>query len=332
MIMANAATAALAFLFIFASIAHAQSIEPPPLYSNHTLSLRLSMPDGALPPDSIIYVNYADEHGIGYSTAIVAKQSGEAALYTNSEVKWLSLSYDDISTPAVDGAWSGEITGGGRVAIMLQPVSQVAGTVISESGQNPAGAQVELHCSSGTVHSANVSGTGAFSFGSVPSGECIISAGSRGEFAQQNVNLSHGSFSTVQLTLRKPRDYSYAILAALAVVILGAWLFFSRKKKEPEAKKQPGAKRKLVASSPQTPTARQKDLLATLDTKEKGIVEYLMHHHPSSVKVPKMRRDLLMPKTSLTRTLQALERKQFLKIEKLGARQYVKLHEFFLKQ
>ena len=60
-------------------------------------------------------------------------------------------------------------------------------------------------------------------------------------------------------------------------------------------------------------------------------MEYVQHHAPASVRVSRLRRDLLIPKTSLTRTLFALERKQFLKLEKIGSRQFAVLHDFYRK-
>jgi DNA-binding MarR family transcriptional regulator len=77
------------------------------------------------------------------------------------------------------------------------------------------------------------------------------------------------------------------------------------------------------------PSKRQLDLLATLDEKERKIVQYVQHHAPSSVRVSRMRRDLLIPKTSLTRTLSALERKQFLSLGKVGFRAHAELHKFY---
>ena len=93
-----------------------------------------------------------------------------------------------------------------------------------------------------------------------------------------------------------------------------------------------GARKGAKPIAPSSVTKRQSDLLATLGEKERKIVEYVQHGAPSSVRASRMRRDLLIPKTSLKRTLAALERKQFIRMGKVGARSYVELHEFYRKQ
>jgi hypothetical protein len=242
------------------------------------------------------------------------------------------FTYDDPATPSLDAYWEGvfDLPSGTQQpsAIQLQPVAEVAGVLTSQEGAVLAEVPVELTCSDGTKQQSVTSQTGAFSFNRVRAGSCIISANVNGQSVRQDIALARGDFASLQLQLRKP-DYllPFVFGAAICGVLLVAWLMQGKKD---DGKK--GGKGAGKLPSPLMPTARQKDLLATLDKKERSIVEFVLHHYPSAVKVPKLRRDLLMPKTSLTRTLQSLERKQFLKIEKVGFRTFAKLHDFFLSE
>ena len=327
----TSSTALLGCLLLCAAIASADS--PPPFFSYYRYDLQFSSPQGALPQDSVVQVRYTNQYGANFTTAVAVRDSGNATLYTSAAGASAQFLYDDPATPSADGEWEGSLESAGQpVLVRLQPIGDIAGVVQNDDGSPAAGAAVEITCPGGEERSAAASPTGAFSFARMPAGKCIASASSNGESAQESFDLSQGEFHSLFLQLRKPYSLVFAagVFLLAAAAVLAAWRL-AQKPKGPPGKKAGGRRRPPALSAPAQamPTQRQKDLLATLDEKERGVVEYVMHHYPGSVKVPKLRRDLLIPKTSLTRTLQALERKQFLKAEKVGSRMFVKLHDFF---
>lgn len=322
--------AALCLLALLLAVPAIQAAQPPPFFPDYSWKLQLSLPEGNLPPDSVVFVHYQNESGSAMDAIIVAKENGSATLYSRFPVRKALFTYDDPATPSLDAYWEGSLDSpsGQPHALQLQPVADIAGVLTSQEGAVLADVPVELTCSDGIKQVEATSATGAFSFSRIRAGSCIISASVNGQSVRQDFSLSRGQFASLQLQLRKP-DYllpfACGSIALVGGVLLVAWLL--------QGKKKGGAQQKGRAKPPLSlPTKRQKDLLATLDSKERAIVEFVVHHHPSAVKVSKLRRDLVMPKTSLTRTLQSLERKQFLKIEKVGFRAFAKLHDFFMQE
>ena len=288
-----------------------------------------------LPADSIIYAQYLGAHGNNRSTAIVAREVESATLYADSPAIEVALTYDDSATPSPDGIWEGVASCNGKAqAIPIHFVGDISGTIFFQNGSVASGVAVELACSGSYARSAAASEAGGFYFGGVPEGKCSLSSKDGQEAAQLAVEVKHGDFKEVQLRMSKP-DLSPILFAAGACILLLAaaayFLFPGGKGKDGGTARQKGAKQPPAPPPPNVVTKRQSDLLATLDEKERKITEYVQHHAPSSVRTSRMRRDLLIPKTSLTRTLQSLERKQFLKIGKVGARTYAELHEFYKK-
>jgi hypothetical protein len=324
-------TLALAFALLILPAAFAA---PPSFSDDYPCVFSFASPS-QMPPDSVIYAQYIGAHGNNRSTAIVAREGSGATLYADSPAIEVALKYDDPATPTPDGIWNGVASCNGRSqAIPLHFVGDISGTLFYQNGSVASGVQVEIACSGAYARSATASEAGSFYFGGVPEGKCALSAKDGPEAAHLAVDVGRGDFKEAQLRLSKP-DITPLLLAVGAIMAFAAavayFLFFGGKGKQGgAAARQKGAKLP-PAQPPNVATKRQLDLIATLDEKEKKIMEYVQHHAPSSVRVSRLRRDLLIPKPSLTRTLQSLERKQFLKIGKVGARTYAELHEFYRK-
>lgn len=337
-----------AFLALFAFLfcpSFAENISPPPILDSGEWMLGLYTPSGALPQDSIVGVAYSAGDGKEYGTVLAAKGS-ELAFYPAAAPTHAKITYDLPSTPALDYVWEGNWNFAYQNAkIILKPVADLAGTISNADGTPSSGANVEVSCPGGYSANATASQAGSFSFASVPAGKCSISANSSAGNAASAFDISAGEFKTVDLKLSQ----TGANLGIIAIVLIGAialcWFFFilQRKQKTSKPKAAAAKKQKPLAISapkrapssavqPSAPSSRQKDLLSTLDAKEKSIVEFVQKSHPAAVKASKIRNALLIPKTSLTRTLQSLERKQFLELKKDGSRLHVKLHEFFAKE
>lgn len=299
---------------------------PPSFSPRYSWELSITTQAGPLPAESVLYVQYLGDDGRRYSTLLSLREGGRATLYTNTGISQAEMSYDDEATPSLDAEWNGSLEGAVQpMPVRLQPVGEVAGVLYAQNGSAAANVAVELACSDGTARSALTSVSGAFSFPRVGAGQCIATASVDGQAAREEFSLGMGEFRSLSLRPQKPDIAQYAAAGGLLVVVAALlWMAFRKMGKSPGAS---GGSRKPKAEK--MPTARQSDLLATLDGKERGIMQYVLHHFPAAVRVSRIRRDLLIPKTSLTRTLQALERKKFLRLEKIGSRQFAQLHEFF---
>ncbi len=320
----------LAFAILLSALAF--SAQPPSFSDKYALNFDISVPGGGgLPHDSLLFVRYLAADGRNYSTVLASKDGYTATLYSNSAVREAEIVYDDSATPSPDGYWEGQVASSSQQAsIMMEYTGDVAGVLSSEEGAVIAGADIELLCGDGSSVNATTTSTGSFHFDRVRTGNCIISANANGKSVHQDFVLARGELKSLGLQFRQ--DNGTAVLVAVLILlgIAAAWKLSAGKPKEP-GKKYLGKRQRQPqqAASKPDPTQRQSDLLATLDSKEKEIVSYMLHHSPSAVRVSKLRRELLIPKTSLTRTLMALERKQFIKVEKVGSRMFVKLHDFF---
>ena len=308
----------------------------PPSFSDDYPCVFSFASSAQMPSDSVIYAQYMGAHGNNRSTAVVSRDGDSATLYADSPAIEVALTYNDPATPSPDGIWGGVASCNGKEqSIPLQFVGDISGTLFFQNGSVASGVEVELACSGGFAQSAAASEAGSFYFGGVPEGKCALSSKDNQEAVQTAVEVRRGDFKEVQLHLSKPDITPILVAAGMCIAMLAAVAYLillgGKGKQGGAAGRQKGGKQPPPPAPPNVATARQSDLLATLDEKEKKIMEYVQHHAPSSVRVSRLRRDLLIPKTSLTRTLSALERKQFLKIGKVGARTYAELHEFYRK-
>jgi hypothetical protein len=243
----------------------------------------------------------------------------------------------------VDAVWSGLADGGGydnRTPLRLTPVGDLAGVVSGVDGKPAANASVTLACADGFMRSARTGASGIFSFAQVTAGDCLAQATAGGESMNLAVKVKAGEFNQVELRLAPPMSALMIMTIAIGIVVVlaGAWLWKQKPKNKKEAKTTTSPRVVSVrpVSSPSapvgTPTPRQKDLLATLTPTERLIVEFVLKQMPIAVRTSKMRRALLIPKTSFTRTILALERKGFLEMKKEGGRTFLRLSGFFAKE
>ena len=333
-----------AMLALAALPSFAEDLQPPG-FGNNAWLFKMSMQANPLPSDSLVLLNYTTLGGQNFMTYLVTRENGSLAFYTPFEIESITFTYDDKRTPSDDGTWSEPIrekwgreqntSQTPQIPIELEPIGEVAGTLSNAFGAPVGGALVEIDCTGGFSANTTTSPAGTFAFPRARAGECLVAADANGLSAKNDFSLTAGEFKVLDLQLKKP-EAPLALWAGAAIAaVIAAFLLYQRLKPSATAHGSETRQPKHVstkAPAPQSamPSKRQSDLLATLDAKEKRIVEFVMHYHPGSVRVSKLRRELLIPKTSLTRTLQALERKQFLKIEKIGTRMFARLHDFFM--
>ena len=340
---------ALALLMLASAVAaQADPWPPAPPTSGSVYSFVVYDGNKLLPTDSLLDAQYTDTGGLTKRTVLAVGVGGETTLYASRPLAHINFSFDDPATPAVDAVWSGQADGGydNRTPLRLTPVGDLAGVVMGPDGKPAPGASVTLACADGFMHSTRTGDSGIFSFAQVPAGDCLAQATASGESVNLAVQVKAGQFNQVQLHIA-PLLSAWMMAAAIGilVVLAGAWLLKQKPKNKKETEsaelsKHPATKTKNLLGSalssapatPVTPTQRQKDLLATLTPAERSIVEFVLKQMPIAVRTSKVRRALLIPKTSFTRTILALERKGFLEMKKEGGRTFLRLSGFFAKE
>ncbi len=327
----------------------ARALEPPGIGQGlMEWNLTFYSQNKPLPADSLIEVRYPASGGAmagQYQTATIlaTRENGSATLYSRQKRLAVRFVRDDPVTPAEDEAWTGELDleQWAGEPIILQPMAYLAGRVDGADGKAAAGALIELVCDNGYGRSWNASASGAFELDGLRPGACVLSASEGGLVARQDVVLRKGELTYAILELGENglllALYGLAGLAALALLWSAARRWRTERTGRPQRSAHADAKRKSsrhgqAGREQRLASQRQNDLMATLWPEERKIMEYLLKNAPAVVKAAKLRRELLIPKTSFWRLMLALERKQMLVVKKDGSRSFISLHEFFRRE
>ncbi len=358
MSMTHLARNAFAGLLLFCAMLSA--LEPPSMGPGSTeWNLTFFSSNQALPADSLIEVRYLMTSGpmagqYAPKTILATRENGSATLYTRESRLPLRLVHDDPDTPADDEVWTGilDAAEGAGAQIILQPMAYLGGRVDGTDGQPAAGARMELTCQNGFDKRWNASDTGTFALDDLRPASCLLMASKDGKVARQDVELEKGRMQYVDMRLGE--DWGVLLeLAGGMIIVAGLWFLaerhFSRGRKEgkgmapkpggrvEEKSRETRGKKggQAIPAAPKSssgPNPRQKDLMATLGPAERKVVECLLKNAPAAMKASRLRRDLMIPKTSFWRLMLSLERKQIVKLEKDGSRTYAGLHEFFSRE
>ncbi|MBU0980267.1 MAG: hypothetical protein KJ709_05645 [Nanoarchaeota archaeon] len=227
--------------------------------------------------------------------------------------------------------------------IFLFPVGSVRGVVYQDS-RAVEGALLKFDCSGsyGETGQRATDSYGSFYADWLPVGSCKVSAIYQGNVGHEQVTIEKGQLHDIEIDLsRKMLTSGYqkailaiVILAAIIVIIMmlqGRGLIGKLQNKAKTAKKLETAleeekkKEKKVIKE----NIRQNDIIKTLNTKEKSIVNHLLESGPETTQA-KITYATSIPKTSLARILQNLEQKKILIVTKFGKAKKVNLTQWFL--
>ncbi len=162
---------------------------------------------------------------------------------------------------------------------------------------------------------------GTFSIKDVPAGSCRIYATYKDGIGFEDLSITNQTVY-VEVKLDKtiitlPEKINYwPVLVLLALIAFTVW-YFQRKKP------------KGVKTAEEKPKTRADDLLKTLSAKERSIVKLIMANKNTMIQA-NIRRELGIPRTSLTRLLQGLEGKNIVATKKLGKTVRISLTDWFL--
>jgi uncharacterized membrane protein len=254
---------------------------------------------------------------------------------------------DDPNTPGKDYyiKQSLPLKANTRQTAYMYGVGSARGTIYAEKNVSLPNASVEIKCGSsyGITGTTTTDAAGMYLFEWVPTGLCQVTAVKDGMTAHTDSTLDQGALMTVDLTLSKyvaqtetpqtnqtsstpstPATIGAWIGAwigptVIAIILAAAILFYVLRLGKEQTKQNTDSKGL---------GQRQTDILTTLSSKEKDIVEFIIREKGKTTQ-SKLRYELGIPKTTIARLLTGLEIKNIIRLEKVGKLKKIYLSEFF---
>ncbi|MEK6938946.1 MAG: hypothetical protein AABX04_07955 [Nanoarchaeota archaeon] len=249
----------------------------------------------------------------------------------------LTVMLDSSATPALDyiGSRSVIVTGSDTVEVFVLPVGHVQGSVTDTEGNLASGARVSVNCFSGNggTYLEEADQTGFFSFSNLPEGGCILIASDTKNAAKQEMVIERGEVTAIEVSLKQKLvqksswwEYLiYSLMIILGIFLLGRTIVSLIQKKEVSKKNsslEVSIKEKKLSSHTLV-------ILPTLSDKERLVVNFLLQQNNTSPQA-KVRHGTHLPRTTLSRVLEGLERKKILVVNKDGKAIVLTLTPFFL--
>ncbi len=153
----------------------------------------------------------------------------------------------------------------------------------------------------------------------MPVGSCRIHASKYGRVGDATVEVVQGSFDAVRIRIDRQLEtvFPYLPLGLLALVTATAGVAFYYKRKKPSVSLAPKARSKSM----HRPGPSHPALLA-LNERERSVVELLLGS-AKPLRQGMLNRKLLIPKTSLSRTLDSLQKRGVIQISEQGSHRYI---------
>jgi len=254
----------------------------------------------------------------------------------------IRLDVDDPATPEQDYfTEEGIVVDGSKESIIktfyLTPIGTIEGEVLGADNKLVSGADLKFKCSKdlNIEYPEKTDKFGSFKTHLVPAGKCKIYATSKNLVGNNDVVVVKGNSSSVKILLEQsltPRSkaYIYYIVGGVLLLVVIFFLFrFIKKLKRRKSKKPKKKKLKEKIGNKEELNPRARDVMQTLNEREKAVAEFLLKHKNKSTQA-KIRYETGIPKTTLVRTFQALEAKKVIDVERIGRLKKIKLTDWFL--
>ncbi len=309
----------LFFIVNFASLALAQSVAT--LILNDTENQRLSMVVVDLELDGVV-----SEYYVLNGILDVEVAGGKHRIV---------LMVDDSATPGKDFFKTINIAVDGNVAkeIYLTPVGSLRGVVKDKLENLVGNVELKFDCinSAGFALPTKTDKFGSFSVDFMPVGSCKIFAHHQGNIGFKEVQVDQGGLEDIEINLSQglisPENYLFNFLAALTLLAV-AVLVLNKFRKKIGLKKREGREEKAEGLEL---GRRAEDVMKTLKEKEMEIVKLLVENK-GQISQAKIRYETSIPKASLSRHIQSLERKRVIEVKKIGKINRIKLSDWFLSK
>ena len=244
---------------------------------------------------------------------------------------------DSSKTAAID--YSGTITiDQEKTEFLVYPSGYLKGKVMDLAGNLIPNAQLNFNCYSefSFNYPERVDAIGFFTVKNVPVGSCSVVASKNELVGNTEFKIEKGQVTSIEITLgesvaRKSNFVVWllVILLVIMAILLSIRLILQKKPKKEKKKKKQEKNEKFEDKIEEKLSKQTQALMKILSEKERKIVDFLLENGYNASQA-KIRHNTKIPRTSLTRVLQSLEKKKIAEIEKEGKMVSVKLTKFFL--
>jgi uncharacterized membrane protein len=292
-------------------------------------------------PDKQDFTNYYLTLNFADAQYTELLSSSQAKIPLLNKEQSLQVTLDLLETPAIDYYGSGKY----KDNFLVFPVGYVQGTVVDNAGNLVSNAELSFNCySSFTVDFPDSSDNlGFFNIPKTPIGECIVIASKDGVVGKQNFEIKLGEISSVEVSLAGNMDNKnsshliWLIVILISLILIGLLIWYllkndiiNFKKKKPLTKEKVEENSKDIEETSENNISKKTTaILETLNDKEKKVVNFLLENNYQQSQ-SKIRHATKIPRTSLSRVLQSLERKKIISIKKEGKLVDISLTSFFL--
>jgi|GEM_PF-1261192 len=241
----------------------------------------------------------------------------------------MSIDLDDPTTSGKDYYSTFEISlfENATLTAFVQPVASAFVTVYDNTGSRVAGATVQFDCSAsyGDTSSGLTDSYGSLNRDWLPTGFCRISARSNSQVGSITAVLLRGQLAELLVNLdegvsESSGDHSWVLIASAGILLVIGFFIYRRKHAYTPV---------ITKKEPIRPNARITDMVSTLDQTEKKIISLIMERGGEALQ-SKIRDELNMPKSSLSRYVSGLESRGVIETEKLGRIKRIRLTDWFL--
>jgi uncharacterized membrane protein len=300
-------TAAIVLLLLSAALAAQLSLEFRDFETNTPIV------------DSAVSLTITEQSsGLSFDTTAATDSAGKSVIEVPNESLFIHAWVDDPNTNGVDyhATLKANPLQSPSETVFLEPVGTLRGIVMADGNAVP-GAEVKFDCNAESTTGA-ADEFGAFN-AMLPIGSCRVLAKYQDRTGYADVVVEHGGVVNATVTLSQNmanpilshplRFFAAAIALAIAEGAVIAYLWYSRRK----------AKAAAPAKGESVPAKKEEGELAsimrTLSDREKAVVQHLFDSNGESNQA-RMHNELKIPKTSLIRALQALEKKSIIQTDK----------------
>jgi len=321
----------LLLLLLFTGFAFAEMPPLPPAGDFSIIFQHVIFPSQPVQNKNVLLV-FKSEFTQRFLSAIVGNDSKTNVLLDAGE--WAILSdLDDPLTPGKDlvAKLTLNVSGNANATFYYQKVGTVLLSLEDEKGQAVEGAKVEGSCVSDHYAVGELNGvmqsdsSGSVLLKFVPTGNCVFSVKAGSNRGSKTIAVGQGAFVEEKMTLKAREDTLPAILmfaAAAVLALTGA--FFVLKRRAPRAATT------LIAHSGRKREKHPKNgefaaVYKTLSENERKVMDLL--HENRRLKQSKIFKSLLIPKTTLIRTVDSLQRKGLVKATPLGNTRLVEIEK-----
>ena len=231
--------------------------------------------------------------------------------------------------------------------ILLNPSSSLRGVVKDSLDNIVSNAKLKFECANlnpTTYVPETTDEFGSFFIESMPTGECKVHATSSNSVGSTTVNLQQGDLQDIEIKLDNSvvlEDNSnntiflILFLLLLLIAIITSYMFYKSKKLSKqiqETKKDQEQLSKQATKTLPKQSKRLDSIIKTLNQKESSIIILLKEREANTELQSKIRHELGIPRTTLSRLLQSLEKKKIITLSKQGKIVKIKLTDWILEQ